>query len=474
MSGYRVLLVDDSAITRTVLARTLTRAGFEVIEAEDGAEGAVIAFRERPDVVVTDLEMPVMDGYGLLRLLKGDAATRHIPVAVVTSHGEAPSRFWGLQTGADAYLTKENAGGDLAAVVQRLASAPRTGSSPCEAPPRNVTEVLGRVARHLDSALMKSTIAATMMERTVAAETFPAACQHAAQVLAEISGPVAIAFGIAESELVSVEVFPFVDLTQGNAEDLARRTLDHLLVAPGATVEVHIRGELARAATSENEPARLFTLPLRDSSGVVAFLPRNGAEFDGTAAPLIEALLRHVAMALDNARMAHRLRELSCRDGLTRLFNHRAIHERLGEELSRALRHKNPLSVALCDLDNFKAVNDTHGHLAGDTVLRAVSSCLRSTLRTGDVMGRHGGEEFLIVLPETGLEAARVAAERLRTALAENPVVLPSGEILTVTASFGVASHAECPQPLRTSALLTLADTRLYAAKAAGRNCVRP
>ena len=98
----RVLVVDDSEVTRAILARTLRGAGFEVLEARDGAEGAMTALRERPSAVVTDLEMPTMDGFPLLRLLKADPQCAHIPVLILTSRAEAASRFWSLQTGADA------------------------------------------------------------------------------------------------------------------------------------------------------------------------------------------------------------------------------------------------------------------------------------------------------------------------------------------------------------------------------------
>ena len=119
----RVLVVDDSEVTRAILARTLRGAGFEVLEARDGAEGAMTALRERPAVVVTDLEMPTMDGFPLLRLLKADPASAHIPVLILTSHGEAASRYWGLRTGADAYLTKDYRRSELVATVTRLVEA---------------------------------------------------------------------------------------------------------------------------------------------------------------------------------------------------------------------------------------------------------------------------------------------------------------------------------------------------------------
>ena len=102
----RILVVDDSELSRALIQRLLERQGYSVLTAVDGAEGAVVALREHPDVVVTDLDMPVMDGYQLARLLKSDPESLDIPLLILTSHGEASSRFWGLETGADAYLVK--------------------------------------------------------------------------------------------------------------------------------------------------------------------------------------------------------------------------------------------------------------------------------------------------------------------------------------------------------------------------------
>jgi len=177
---------------------------------------------------------------------------------------------------------------------------------------------------------------------------------------------------------------------------------------------------------------------------------------------------------LDNARLSQRLHEMSTRDGLTRQLNHRAIYDRLTEELERARRYRYSLSVILCDMDHFKEVNDTYGHLAGDAVLREGAAVLRTSLRAGDLLGRYGGEEFLAVLPQVDLEAAGAAAERLRLALEGLPVLLPSGAEARITASFGVASLAELGASATSDLLVSLADRRLYEAKAAGRNCIRP
>ncbi|PYQ56854.1 MAG: hypothetical protein DMF53_24255, partial [Acidobacteria bacterium] len=163
MSNRRVLVVDDSEVTRAILARTLRGAGFEVIEARDGAEGAMAALREQPAVVVTDLEMPVMDGFPLLRLLKADPASAHMPVLILTSHSEAASRYWGLRTGADAYLTKDHRPGELLETVERLvrkaSSMPSAAQGAGALDPKSIgpVEVLARVARHLDASLLQAT-----------------------------------------------------------------------------------------------------------------------------------------------------------------------------------------------------------------------------------------------------------------------------------------------------------------------------
>jgi diguanylate cyclase (GGDEF)-like protein len=213
---------------------------------------------------------------------------------------------------------------------------------------------------------------------------------------------------------------------------------------------------------------------VRDATGVLAYLPRDPHELAPSTGGLVEALLGHLALVLDNARLSQRLHELSTLDGLTRQLNHRVIYDRLTEELDRARRYKYPLSVVLCDFDHFKEINDTHGHLAGDAVLREGAAVLRNCLRSTDLLGRYGGEEFLAVLPQVELGAARLAAERLRQGLESTPVRLPDGGRIHITASFGVADRDEISGSPGSDLLVSLADRRLYDAKAAGRNRVRP
>ncbi len=470
----RVLVVDDSDFTRTLIVRTLERAGFEVLTARDGAEGAVMALHERPAAVVTDLEMPVMDGYQLLRLLKSDPSSRHLPVVILTSHGEAPSRFWGLHTGADAYLTKDYESSELVETVRRLVAQADLAAQPVVEPPRGPLDVLARVARQLDSNLLSATLANTILEHGMGVDDLHEACERCLGTIAEVADAPLLAVGLSEPEAVYLHLRLGQALPLRAVERAANAVLGSIPVNPGAVVDAQVTGPREAEGDIELPDLEFLPLPLTSTSGMLAVLPRNPQQFETVSRHLVQGLLPHLAVVLDNARLSQRLQELSSHDGLTRLLNHRAVHDRLREELSRSIRFDRPLSVILCDLDHFKRVNDTWGHLAGDAVLRAVAASFRTTLRTSDVIGRYGGEEFLVVLTESDLDAARQVAERLRAGLAHREVPLPAGGILAVTASFGVASRNEVPAPASADALVSLADTRLYQAKAAGRDCVRP
>ncbi|MBT0568912.1 GGDEF domain-containing protein [Curvibacter sp. CHRR-16] len=168
--------------------------------------------------------------------------------------------------------------------------------------------------------------------------------------------------------------------------------------------------------------------------------------------------------------LLRKLQELSFTDQLTGLFNRRVLMERLQEEHERSKRSRKPYSVVTFDLDDFKRINDTHGHLVGDEVLAAVAKRLASSIRATDILARTGGEEFMLVLPLADLAGAEIQAERLRAGLQAEPFQSHAG-VLRMTASFGVACI--CADDTDTDQLLQRADAALYAAKAAGRNCVR-
>ncbi len=165
--------------------------------------------------------------------------------------------------------------------------------------------------------------------------------------------------------------------------------------------------------------------------------------------------------------LSQRLRSLAYRDSLTDLYNHRFFHDHLSHEVEKAYRYGRPVSVILLDLDRFKEVNDTYGHLTGDRLLALIGQVISNHVRGADIAARYGGDEFAIILPETSREAAELTARKLAKAISSGRAYAGSlNESLPLSASYGVAS---CPEEARTvTELLQLADDRLYAAKDGG------
>ena len=172
----------------------------------------------------------------------------------------------------------------------------------------------------------------------------------------------------------------------------------------------------------------------------------------------------------DRRRLIERLEYLSKIDGLTGLLNRRALSEQLEYEIDRARRYEVDLSVILCDLDNLKEINDTYGHLAGDTTLQLLSATLRGSLRNVDIAGRYGGDEFLVIVPQTSASGALSIAEKIRSATERTEVRLEDNKRIAISLSIGVASLAELPEDM--DGLVSRVDAALYASKTSGRNRV--
>jgi diguanylate cyclase (GGDEF)-like protein len=195
---------------------------------------------------------------------------------------------------------------------------------------------------------------------------------------------------------------------------------------------------------------------------------------DGTLAAdrrrIIEAAAALLAVSVKNAQLFREVKENSVKDALTGCFTRGHSLEVIDSELRRARRSHTPVTMIMFDLDHFKDVNDRYGHLCGDAVLSAVGKRMKEVLRGSDLKCRYGGEEFLVLLPETPLHGARRVAETLRREISERPVHW-SGEALTITASFGLAQTM--PGEVNVQSVISRADQALYRAKDDGRNCVR-
>jgi diguanylate cyclase (GGDEF)-like protein len=213
----------------------------------------------------------------------------------------------------------------------------------------------------------------------------------------------------------------------------------------------------------------LVMLPLLakgQAIGLVEMFSKGEVRWGAERLELARTMANEAAMALENARLYEEARRRADRDPLTGFYNHRYLHERLGEEVIRSQRGKRPLSVLMIDLDDFKLVNDTFGHLFGDRVLTWVAELIRTTLRASDVAARYGGDEFAVILPDADVADARRAAERILEAFRDRPFVGEQRGPVPIAASIGTATF---PTDGRTGTdLIAAADAALYEMKRSG------
>lgn len=199
------------------------------------------------------------------------------------------------------------------------------------------------------------------------------------------------------------------------------------------------------------------------------FVPGSGTEF-------LERLAAIVAICLDNCANHQRVKQLGLTDPLTQVNNRRYFDQRLGEEATKVQRHQQPLSCMFLDVDFFKRINDTQGHQAGDQVLQQVARLIGQQLRHSDVLSRYGGEEFVVLLPNTPLEVSKEIAERIRMGVERHPFDIECGEPLSLTISIGLACLEHIPMEIEADgyaqSLVACADQAVYQAKEGGRNQV--
>ena len=217
-----------------------------------------------------------------------------------------------------------------------------------------------------------------------------------------------------------------------------------------------------------------LTVPMRSAGepmGLLVFWDsQSERRFDAEDMALVMGLADLAGEAVRRARLVRTLQRLSGTDALTGLANHRQIHEMLNREQARAERRDETFNVVMLDVDGFKLLNDTYGHPCGDTALRHIASILEANARASDVVGRYGGDEFVLILPETDADEAHLVVEKMRAAIVEKPFVTPTGERIPLHASFGVATYPQDGETV--SELVLAADSNLYISKRQGGNAI--
>ncbi len=453
MSG-RILVVDDIATNRLILQAKLASAYFEVLLAEDGEKAIELATNELPDMILLDVMMPGVDGYEVCARLKADVRTAHIPVIMITAANDQSERVRGFEAGADDFLNKPINDMTLFTRVRNLL---RVKIMFDELKLReSTTQELG-LSELLDLRDLKSQGGSVMLAPGSEDQgTKWIECMHS-----RLPYTVKASYGekqtLIDGKAFQPDAFVINQNLEGGGDGL--RLVSMLSANPetrrSAIILVVEDGRIETAAKGLELGASDYIFAPFDSNEMMA---RLGSQMRRKK---YSDLLR--SNVQDSLRMA-------VIDPLTGLYNRRYALQHMSRIADRSAETNLPYAVMMMDLDKFKSVNDTYGHAAGDEVLKEFARRLQENLRGVDLVARFGGEEFMIVMPDTNETEAGFAAERLRKSVDARAFSLPDGKKIDVTVSIGVAFGLGNDRTLES--LLGQADKALYDSKTGGRNRV--
>ncbi len=446
----RILVVDDVAANVRLLEAKLTLEYYDVLSCHDGATALVLAAAEKPDIILLDVMMPGMDGFEVCRRLKADPETRYIPVVLVTALDGRVDRIKGLEAGADDFLTKPL---DDAVLFARVRSLVRLKLIMDEL--REREESGRRMGVTTDGAGRLRGSGG----RVLIVDDNERQSSKVAEELSREHRPVVETS--AEAALVASR--GLIDLMIVN---IAAKTFDGLrLIAQVRSAEPTRHLPILAIVETSERPRMLKALEL----GVNDILARP-VDSEELSARARTQIRRKRYTDFLREKLDYSL-EMAVTDALTGLHNRRYMSGQLSAFVQRAAHGGDPVAVLVMDIDHFKAVNDGFGHDAGDEVLSEFAVRLATNVRAVDLPCRLGGEEFVVVMPDTRLEDAHRIADRIRRDIGSAPFRVMGGkEHLTITVSIGVAASlgaGDTPE-----ALLKRADEGVYEAKAAGRNKV--
>src|SRR6266498_978420 len=405
----RILVVDDVLANVKLLEARLTAEYFDVVVAMSGPEALAICERGLCDIVLLDVLMPDLDGFEVCRRLKADPATHHIPVIMITALDQPSDRVRGLEAGADDFLTKPVS--DIA-LIARVRSLVRLKMITDELRVRATTSREIGIADPIGAALADSGRGG----RILVVDDRPASYERLAAMLAEEHSvdvepdPQEALFHAAEADYDLLMVSLGLEHFDGLRLCSQIRSLDRTRSIPILVI------------TEVEDAARLLRgLEIGINDYLVRPIDRN--EMLARVRTQVRRK-RYGAKLRDNMQLSI---EMAITDALTGVYNRRYMETHLATAVDQAMARGKPLTLLLLDIDYFKSVNDTYGHDAGDDVLREFALRLRKSIRGIDLACRYGGEEFVVVMPETDMAVAAVVAERIRRRIACEPFPIQKG-----------------------------------------------
>ncbi len=489
INNYTILIVDDTLSNLQVLFTYLKDVGFKVLVAQNGESALKKTAYALPDLILLDILMPGIDGFEVCRQLKAEKLTKDIPVIFMTAISETVNKVKGFQLGAVDFVTK----------------------------PIEQEEVLARIQTHLhlqtlrqhlqtqNKKLQKQTeqerLLFTLSERIRQSLDIESILKTAATEVQQFLNCDRVLINrfqdggtVIEVESVANGIEPVLpDLKQDyyltpeeyqNYQQGGIQAIENIKSAnPNCCCAKFLEQCGAKATlvmpivlTTESENSR--------ENGVWGLLIlhhcRSTRKWNSQEIDLLKRLASQLAIALVQGSLYQKLatanqelKQLAISDPLTGVFNRRYFDEHLTQEWLRLVRNGSPLSLIMCDVDCFKAYNDTYGHLDGDKCLRLIAQSISNVVkRTADFVARYGGEEFVVVLPDTDIQGAHQVAEKISTQIQNLNIPHSHSSVgSTVTLSMGVATTIPS-QEYNYGLLIEAADKALYLAKSQGRGCV--
>jgi len=447
-----VLVVDDTRLDREII-RDSIGAGLRVVDCGSVAEALEQLSAERFELVLSDLAMPGASGLDLLERMRRDHPDTDF--ILITAQPSIDSAVQALRMGAVDYLCKPVCQEELALLVQRTLERRRIRAENV-----HLRDLLATVedCRALSASLEPAEIHAVALDilmLRLGRERGLAVFRRGDKL---------------DTQDVAFRGYDDSESSRLRTELVGEKPLD-LADLPHA--ELATSGPLCRALQEAGlAESRLLVIPVhgRDGEGGVLAVAEGNQLFSASQLEISRLVATHAQVAVQNAERYHQAQERAFIDDVTGVYNARYLFAALNHELRRAQRYGSPLSLAFIDVDRFKLVNDNHGHLVGSRTLHRIAEVLGGCIRQVDTLARYGGDEFTILLADTGLEKGMLIGERIRAAVANALFESRGPEPLSITVSVGVSAfpaHGNQPE-----ALLDLADKAMYRAKSLGRNRV--
>jgi len=458
----KVLIVDDDKSMRQSLRSVMEEEGYEVLEADNGATGLQKIKIEQPDLVLLDIVMPSLDGIKVCKAVKSDPDLEKTLVIMTTSKGSKEDVIRGLESGADDYIVKPF---DKSELLARIRTSLRAG---------HLLRQLEREKRDLLAILdISNAITSTLDSK---------------EVLYSIVKKISEIIDVSRCSIVRINSDENKGFVVATNEDPDIFNIEIDLMKYPEILKVLETKDIVVINDIENDPLvesvrdnligvdfqSLLVLPVIMKQNVIGTIllrtARRDRSFSEREIQFCQIVANAAANALINASLFEsmelaniHLEKLATTDGLTGIFNHRYFYRRLDEEFNRAERYNTPLSAIMVDVNNFKEINDTLGHRTGDQVLKELAVILKSIIRRSDIVARYGGDEFIVLLPQTDRQGAEIEAQRVFQSIMDH--VFKTMKETRLIISYGLSTYPN-EKIIKSDDLVTAADRELYANKA--------